>query len=120
MQEIRRVDVWSIVKISFILSLILGLLVGLFYWFFVFAIVQTIGSLGEASELMDLTGSSVAVGGVGFFVVFFFAILSAVFYSIVNAVLAVLYNLVAGWTGGIRVHLVAERVTDQTQGKVEA
>ena len=114
MHEIRRVDVWSVVKISFVLSLVAGLLMGFFYWFFMMAFMQVIGSLGGASELVDLPVNPAAVGGVGFFMVFFIAILTAVFYSLISAIVAVLYNLVAGWAGGIRVHLV----TEQTQGEV--
>jgi hypothetical protein len=102
--EIRRIDVWSVVKISFFIYGIFGLLFGLFYA----AMLSLVGGFlsqmgGEFSAFRGLTG---AVGIVG---AFFMALFYAVLGSVVTAIFTWIYNLLAKGLGGIRFDLEQER-----------
>jgi hypothetical protein len=111
MYELKNVDVWSVVKITFILSFVIGLIFGVFYFFIMLFVTQfaaTIGGSGVESEFFRFGGI------IGFFMIFFIAIFTAVFYTIISAIFAALYNLIAGWTGGFRINLAAERVDEVT------
>jgi hypothetical protein len=102
--EIRRIDVWSVVKISFFIYGIFGLIFGLFYA----ALLSMLGGFlsqmgGEFGAFRGLTG---AVGIVGaFFMALFYAVLGAV----VTAIFTWIYNLLAKGLGGIRFDLEQER-----------
>ena len=106
MYELKKVDVWSVVKVTFILSFFLGLVVGVFYFILLLFISQFTSALGGGveAEIMRFGGF------IGFFVVFFIAIFISVFYTIISAILASLYNVISNWTGGVRINLVAEQV----------
>jgi len=107
MVEIKKVEIWSVIKITFLLSLIVGLVLGFFYFSLISVVGQIAGSFGAPeSELGNITG------GIGFFLAFFIAIFTAVFYTLVSAVIAVLYNVFAGWAGGIRVELSRDKVEE--------
>jgi hypothetical protein len=106
MYELKKIDVWSLVKIIFVLSFCLGLVFGVFYLFIMVFVTQITGSLmGEFD-----TGVTEVGGFFGVFLVFFIAIFTSVFYTVVSAILAVLYNWISGFTGGLRVGLVLEDV----------
>ena len=110
MFELKRVDVWSVVKVAFVLSFFLGLFFGFVYLMVMFVISRFAGVLGAGIETEVLRFG----GFVGFFVVIFIAIFTSVFYTIVSAILAALYNLISGWTGGVRVKLLAEEADKGT------
>ena len=111
MFELKKIDVWSLVKVTFILSFAIGLVFGFFYLLMMLFISQVSTSLmGELDpEMMDIGGV------VGIFLVFFIAIFTSFFYTIISAILAVLYNWVSGFTGGIRIDLTVEEVEQSNQ-----
>ena len=111
MFELKKIDVWSLVKVTFILSFAIGLVFGFFYLLMMLFISQVSTSLmGELDpEMMDFGGF------VGIFLVFFVAIFTSLFYTIISAILAVLYNWVSGFTGGIRIDLTVEEVEQSNQ-----
>jgi hypothetical protein len=93
MQRIRRMDVMQMAKTSGTLYLLLGLIIGIPVMLFMAAFARTqTGFPGM--------GSSLGLGGF---------VLIPVIYGICGfisgALIAVLYNLVAGWTGGIAIDL---------------
>lgn len=97
--EIKRFNIWSMVKIVFIIFLIIGFLISLFYVVILILIQSFAGSLelgGFENELMAI--SCVA----GIFIVLFFTIFYAVFVSVFCAFFLGLYNIIAGWLGGIK------------------
>jgi len=110
MVELKKVDVWSVVKIAFILSFFLGLVFGIIYLIVMFTISQFAGVLGQGIETEALRFG----GLIGFFVVIFIAVFTSVFYTIISAILTALYNLISGWTGGIRVTLSTEETDKGT------
>jgi hypothetical protein len=107
--EIKKIDVWSVVKIAFILYGIFGLIFGLFYALMLTmlgGILSQFGPLG--GELGDMTGFF--TGAVGIVMAFFMALFYAVIGSIFTAIFVWLYNVLAKLTGGIRFNLEGERI----------
>jgi len=105
--ELKRIDVWSCVKISFLLYGILGLIIGIFYAIlltFLGGIFNTFGGREFGSF------SGVFSGFVGVFTAFFLALFYAVIGSIFTAVFAWLYNVIARAAGGIRLNLEGEKI----------
>lgn len=74
------------------LDALVGLIIGLF-----FALISMVGGalLGEAA--------SVAIFGIG--AIIYFPIINGIIGFIGGALMALLYNLIAGWIGGIEVEL---------------
>jgi hypothetical protein len=102
--EIRRINIWSVMKIAFVIFAILGLIIGIFYFIF-FLFMGQVMEMATPGEFGGMTG---AFGGLlGFFGIFFLAIFYAVFGSLMTALFAGIYNLMARGFGGIEVHLEA-------------
>lgn len=100
--EIKRLDVWSCVKVGFILFGILGLIIGIFYALMIGFITSLMGPLG-GSEIEPLAG--LFSGALGIFMAFFMAIFYAVMGAVATAITVWLYNVCARWVGGIMVNL---------------
>ncbi len=111
--EIRRINVWSVVKISFFIYGVFGLIVGIFYAAFLALLTMLGGFLGqmggEFGVLQGLTGGA-AMGIVG---AIFLAILMGLFYAVLGtvatAIFTWIYNLLAKGLGGIKFDLEQER-----------
>ena len=103
--EWKRCEVWSVVKIAFLICGVTGFILGLFY-----AILLTLigGLLGMAGggEFEEISG--LFSGAFGFFMAFVISFTYAVVGSIMAAILAWLYNLFARFVGGIRITLEPE------------
>src|ERR1700687_1203693 len=107
MATVKRVGPGSAFKIGLVLYGIIGLLAGI-----VMACVSMVaGSLaglghptvpGETAVSWDLRSLCL---GMGVGAVIFFPLLYGVFGGIFAAVGAVIYNLVAGWVGGLEVDI---------------
>lgn len=104
--ELKRIDVWSITKISFFLNGVFGLLFGLFYALILAMVGSMIGPLsgGEFESFGALTGAF------GIFFAIILAIFSAVTGGVTAAVFAWLYNIFAKWIGGIEINLAGEKI----------
>jgi hypothetical protein len=105
---VRKVDPWSVLKLSliFYFCLLLAVMLGLtLFW----AVVTRVGVvedvlsfLGELRLEVTINGDNVAR------VVFLLGLLNVVLWSGVNVFLAFLYNLVADLIGGLRLTLAEE------------
>lgn len=96
--ELKRVSVWSVVKITFFLSLITGFLFGLFYAL----LIMMIAALPISMRDGEGSGFLAAFAGIAAFMLpFIFAIFSAVFNSILATIGTFAYNQIAKMTGGI-------------------
>jgi len=106
--EIQRINVWSAVKISFVVYGVLGLLIGLFYGMFIFSLGGLLGSMG-GGELAPFSGLFSSMAGGFFFTIImgiFMAFIMAVVYGvIITAIVVWFYNIFSRWTGGIKVNL---------------
>ncbi len=102
--EIRKIDVWSVVKIAFILYGIFGLLFGLFYAIMLTMVGGILSQLGgEFESIRGLTGV------LGIFIAFFLALFYAVIGAVFTAIFTWIYNLLAKGLGGIKFFLEQER-----------
>jgi len=104
--ELRKIGLWSAIKISFLINALLGLLVGLLIGFF-FVLI-----MGLAQQMMPY--DQMGWGGpdpmsLGLFGGFLIGILYAAFIVVVNviitAICVLLYNLFATWLGGVKLTL---------------
>lgn len=105
---VRRVDPWSVLKLSvifyfcFLLVVMLGLTV---FW----SVLLNIGILDTITSFLDdlqltlvINGSNIARAA------FLLGLLNVVLWTGINVFLAFLYNLVADLLGGLRVELASE------------
>ena len=99
--EIKRIEIWPVIKVVTIFSLLLGFFIGLFYAFLMMFISRFSSPLEEfgASELTSL-------GSIGItFIIVFCLVFVTLFNVLAAAVFTALYNLLAGWIGGLTVEL---------------
>jgi hypothetical protein len=99
--ELKRVGVWSVAKISFVLGAILGFVAGLFLWM--------VMSVMQALPIEDMAGMEGmgALGAMGVMMPFFLAVFYGVASMIVNSIMAGVYNLLSGFLGGLELTLAA-------------
>jgi hypothetical protein len=97
--EIKRIDLWSLFKVSFFLYAVLGLFVGIIMFFFSFVIGSLTGSY-YGSEFSGIERIGTALG---FFLVPFMAFLYGVIGAVALTILGGVYNLVCRLTGGFTV-----------------
>jgi hypothetical protein len=92
MKEIRRIDIMSYAKVYAVIFAIIGFLAGLF-----------VGALGGL--ISEMSGSSGLGGGFGFLSIIIFPILYGGLGFVFGIIGAAIYNLIAGWVGGIKIEL---------------
>ena len=99
--EIRRIEIWSMGKICAALGVIWGIIGGLFAAVGVFVG----GSAAIASGTLAFPGFA-ALAGLGSIAAFFIMIIfGAIGGLIVGIITAIIYNVAAGWAGGIKVKI---------------
>lgn len=108
--ELKRISVWSVIKISFLINLVLGFLVGIFYAFMLMLI--TMMPMYYMSDELG-SGFPAALSGIMLIIL---PILMAGIMSVMNTILAAIatlvYNLSAKLVGGLEWELaqVTEKV----------
>ncbi|MBU0496699.1 MAG: DUF3566 domain-containing protein [Candidatus Thermoplasmatota archaeon] len=98
--KLRRVGVWSVGKIAAVLGIIWGFIVGIF---------SAIGFMiaGSAANWSSMTGADPTgisqgfFGGLGILMIIVGPIIGAIMGLIGGIISAILYNIAAGWVGGI-------------------
>jgi hypothetical protein len=95
--ELKRVEIWPIIKVVFIISLVFGFFIGIFYA----SIFSFISRL--ATPFNGLSGQDFSsFGGVG---ILFLVLICTVFITVINvitaAVFTAIYNLLATSIGGL-------------------
>jgi len=112
--ELKRIDIWPIVKIVFIFSLLLGFFIGILYAG-IFLMVDTFSQVAAESGF-DEMGS---LGGGFAFIVLFGCTFGVSFIYTVGAIIyVVLYNLLAGSLGGFRFELASVDDRDEEKTSV--
>jgi hypothetical protein len=102
--EIKKIDVWSMVKIAFILGGIFGLFAGILYAMMLTMIGGLLSQMGgEFGGMPGLTGA------VGIITIFLMVLFYAVIGAVGTAIFTWIYNLLARGMGGIRFHLEQEK-----------
>jgi hypothetical protein len=97
---IKRVSPLSIAKISFVLYAVIGLIIGGFFGLFG-AAIGSLGALGGEHQASSMFPA--AFFGVGAIVIL--PIVYGVMGAIFAAIGAFIYNIVAGWVGGIEIEV---------------
>ena len=117
--EWKRCDVWSVVKIAFLICGITGIIIGLFYAILLTLIGGFLGMVG-GGEFEEISG--LFSGVFGFFMAFVIAFTYAVVGAIMAAILTWLYNFIARIVGGIRITLEPEsgQGTDQRERTISS
>ena len=95
--EIRRIDLWSIFKLAFMVYAVIGLIVGVFYGFFLL-LANALTSFSDEIPEFRFLGGVLGIVLIPVMAVFYGAI-GSVFATIIG----LLYNLFAGVVGGLRV-----------------
>lgn len=105
---VRRVDPWSVLKLSvifyfcFLLVVMLGLTV---FW----SVLLSIGILDTVISFLDDLQLTLVINGANIArAAFLLGLLNVVLWTGINVFLAFLYNLVADLLGGLRVELASE------------
>lgn len=100
--EIKRFDLLTVFKVSFLIYLIIGFLVGILYGMILMKMMSAFAPLLE-NQLFE------GFQGIGFMaaltLAFFTAIFLAVIWSIITVIAAGLYNVLSGWIGGFKVEM---------------
>jgi hypothetical protein len=100
MAIVRRVGPGSAFKVGLVLYALIGLVVGI-CMALVSMVVGTLGSVGQSA----VPGARLFGFGMGFGAIIFFPL----FYGLVGGIFAALgaavYNLAAGWVGGLEVDI---------------
>ena len=97
--ELKRIPIWPAVRISFFLNLILGFIIGLLMavlWLPLMLLPGVLEGSGKFGEI------GLAFGFVALLLPFIYAIVMAVLNTILVAIAAFAYNLIAGWVGGFQ------------------
>ena len=110
--ELKRIDTWATVKITFVISGVLGFFTGSLYAGLIPIMSSLVGIIGGGEEISSEISDVASVTG-------FIAIISWIVITILSAVLGAMvvglcswsYNLVAGMIGGINLTLEAQPVT---------
>ncbi|MCD6163752.1 MAG: hypothetical protein J7K40_15230 [candidate division Zixibacteria bacterium] len=104
--ELKKIDVLSAIKVSFIINAIIGLLVGLLIgsvMAFIMSLASQFIPAGDMGYGNDFPGTVGIFGGI------FMGLVYAIFIAVGNGVIltgiiTLLYNLIAGWVGGIKLN----------------
>jgi hypothetical protein len=110
--ELKKIDIWSCIKISFILYGIFGLAIGIFYAILLTFLGGVLSSFG-GKEFGSFGG--LFTGFLGVFMAFFLAIFYAVIGSIFTAIFAWLYNVFAKVAGGVKFEFEGEKMAPRTE-----
>jgi Transmembrane domain of unknown function (DUF3566) len=100
MATLKRVGPGSAFKIGLVTYAILGLVLGIFVAF-ISMVMGNLSSLGQSAG----PGAKLFGMGMGFGAIIFFPIFYGLIGGIFGAIGAVIYNLVAGWVGGLEVDI---------------
>ncbi|HSJ46779.1 MAG TPA: DUF3566 domain-containing protein [Euzebyales bacterium] len=105
---VRRVDPWSVLKISVVFytcMLVIAMLANAVFW----AFITRLGLIDQVTDIAGALNIALRINTGNILRAFFLiGVLGVIFWSAVNVFLAFLYNLVADLIGGIRVDLAED------------
>ncbi|MEK7774327.1 MAG: DUF3566 domain-containing protein [Candidatus Zixiibacteriota bacterium] len=96
--ELKRIDIWSAIKISFCVNIILGFIVGIFYAMFLGLFAGFLSALPGSDEI---EGIQMSFGILILVMPFMFAFFIGIIYTVATALCVALYNFLSKFTGGV-------------------
>ena len=100
--RLRHLSVVQFALVIAVLYALIGILIGLAWWL----VLSPLMMAGMKSGMGGTTpGGFAMMSGLGVFAVIFFPIMYGIIGFIAGTIYAALYNVVAGWTGGIEMRL---------------
>ncbi len=100
--QIKRIPIWPVAKISFIVYAVVSLIGMLFFNLMFQSMLGMIPDmLGQGLDMGELGMGA----GMGFMMAIFMAIPSAIFYTLITIIAVVLYNAIASLTGGVEMEI---------------
>ncbi len=99
--EVKSVGIWPFIKVSFFFNLIVGFIFGLFYALFagfIMAIMSRLSQFQPGGFDFDL--ETMPIGLMVIVLPIAFAIMGAIFYTIIGIIIVLIYNLIAKIVGG--------------------
>ncbi|GBE29945.1 MAG TPA: hypothetical protein ENH10_06595 [Bacteroidetes bacterium] len=107
--EIRRIPLFPLMKVSFVVYLFLSLIVMLIYGLFIGSIAGMLsGLLAEEMNIQPLTRTALLIGGL------FGSVLLSMFYTILTLIGGLIYNAVASLMGGLEIELEPSGEADES------
>jgi len=97
---LKKIPLWPVIRISFVLFLILGIIVGIIY-----ALIISVSGLFAEAFSGAFGGDLGFLKGLGFVLIPVIAILYGIFGTIVVAIWTIVYNLIASVVGGVELTL---------------
>ena len=99
--EIRKLPVWPVAKVAFVVLLVVGIIVAVIYSLILSGLSFLAGVFGDSPIGEEFS----AVRNLGFVIIPVIALTYAVFGTIAAVIWALIYNIVASIVGGFEVHL---------------
>ncbi len=107
--QLKRIDTWSAVKLTFVIGGAVGFVVGALYAVLITVMASFVGMMGMSEGMPEEMGYVVsATGFIAVIAWIVITIMYAVLGSLVVALSSWLYNLVAGVIGGVNLTLEAQ------------
>jgi hypothetical protein len=101
--EIKRIGVWSTIKVGFLIWGLIGFIFGVYMALMMPMLISFLGSLGTFPGDTDALGSVALI-----FLPFMYSFMAAVGGTIITAIVAGFYNLICRLIGGIELDLEGE------------
>ena len=103
--ELKSIDVWSVVKIVFLVMFILHLLLGIGGYFIIILGVNFMSALLNVATYSDEATLPGFFGfPIGLFIITMISSGASLIYASLGALIALLYNVFAKWGGGVIVN----------------
>ena len=108
---LKRISVWPVVKIAFVVNGVIGLFLGGLYGAFVF-LIGGLADLMGGDQIPENLGAFTGI--IGIFLTVFLGILHGVFGAVFAAVATWLYNLIANIIGGVEFTLEPQETPEES------
>lgn len=106
MQELKKINILSVLRISVLFGLFIGIFLAVYIWgIYSFAPQAMVLALG----IEGMTFSFTTALGIIF--------MQLIFAALIGTVVSVLYNLSTKWVGGIKVELISSQKSVKTSKK---
>ncbi len=112
--RLKRIPVWPVTRVSFLIFLILGIIIAVIYSVILSGVSFLAGSM-MSSDMGEAFGP---VQSLGLLMIPFIAVFYAVFGTIGVIIWTLLYNFIAGLTGGVELVLKPAELPHQPAREV--